>query len=806
MTTDQLLELATERHRAGDLPEARRLYQQVLADAPLMQGREKAVALFRFGLLELQAGRPAAALVLIDQAIAAAPGEARHQFGRGEALAALRRWEEAAAAYRYVVQADPRCSDAQFALGIALQSLADYGGAIAAYEAALQFRPDFADAFNNLGNCHQLCGNLPRAEEAYRRALQLRPGFAGAMSNLGAVLQKMGHTGEAVELLRDACRLEPDVAAHAVNLGAALCRKRKFTEAAELLRRTLERDGNNAEAAYNLGNALYGLGQLDEAVEQYRHATALRPDYADAFSNLGNVQKERGEFKLAMAAYEAAIGAKPQSVAALNNLGCLLRTLGRLEEAETVLRRGLDLNARHQALYDNLGSVLKDAGKLDEAIDCFRKAVALEPTDAAAHGNLAYALSFQSTEGGPILEECRRWNDRHAAPLQSEIRAHPGADDRSPHRRLRIGYVSPNFRDHCQSLFTIPLLSHHDHAGFEIFCYCTGGRPDEFTRRIAGYADVWRDARSLDDAAFCDLIRADRIDILVDLTMHMADGRPLVFARKPAPVQVTWLAYPGTTGISAMDYRFSDRRLDPGGFESNYSERTVQLPDSFWCYDPLTDQPEVNTLPALSRGYLTFGCLNNPCKLTGQTLALWGGVMCALPDARLVLMVPPGSYRRHLLDRLAAQNIAAERVEFVAYRPRGQYLRTYHDIDLGLDTLPYNGHTTSLDSFWMGVPVVTRVGRTCVGRGGLSQLFHLDLLDLAAASDEAFVGAAVGLASDLPRLAALRQELRARLERSPLMDGGRFAGNIETAYRRIFLESQRKTGNGLAGTEGRSSL
>ncbi len=348
---------------------------------------------------------------------------------------------------------------------------------------------------------------------------------------------------------------------------------------------------------------------------------------------------------------------------------------------------------------------------------------------------------------------------------------------------MRIGYLSPDFRDHCQSLFTVPLLSNHDRAAFEVICYSNVERPDSHTRRIAALVDGWREIRHLEDAAVCELIRRDGIDILVDLTMHMADGRPLVFARKPAPVQIAWLAYPGTTGIEAMDYRVSDPRLDPPGFESQYSEHTLRLPDSFWCYDPLTDQPEVNDLPALRRGQLTFGCLNNPCKLTDATVRLWSGVMRGVPDARLLLMAPPGRYRERLRRQMSAQGIEAARIDFVAYRPRAEYLRSYHDMDLGLDTFPYNGHTTSLDSFWMGVPVITRVGRTCVGRAGLSQLFQLDLLELAAESDEAFVTIAVALASDTARLATLRAGMRARLQQSRLMDARRFAQSIEALYR-----------------------
>jgi protein O-GlcNAc transferase len=737
-----LLETATEQHRAGNLAAARLLYAEVLAADPA-----HTLALFRSGLLELQSRHHPAALELITRAAAAAPEDARFQFGLGQALQALGRWQDAAEAYRRASRSDPDSFDAHLALGMALQR----------------------------------AGQPSEAAAAYRSALALRPHDAAGTANLGTALREMGELDQAIEMLRVAVNLEPLAASHAVNLGIALCQRRDFRAAELILRESLARDSQHAEAAFNLGNALRGLGRPRDALEHYRHAAALRPDYADALNNLGNVHKELGDFSAAMAAFEAALLARPDYVLALNNLGCLLRTLGRSDEAEAMLRRGLAIDPNHAALHDNLGNVLKDAGALDEAIACFRKALELDPENAATHGNLAYALNFQSLDARPILDECLRWNARFALPLRPLDSAR--RPDASP-RRLKIGYVSPDFRDHCQSLFTVPLLAHHDHEAFEVFCYSSVERPDEYTRRIEGFADVWRDVRALDDAALCEVIRGDRIDILVDLTMHMANGRPLAFARKPAPVQIAWLAYPGTTGIGAIDYRLSDPRLDPEDFDSHYSERTLRLADSFWCYDSLTNQPDVNPLPALERGYPTFGCLNNPCKLTQDTLQLWGGVMRGLPEAQLLLMAPPGRHRRQLLRRLGAQEIAEERVRFVEFRPRAEYLRSYHDIDLGLDTFPYNGHTTSLDSLWMGVPVVTRVGRTCVGRGGLSQLFHVGLSELAAESDAGFVSTAVAWGSDIPRLAALRQQLRARLERSPLMDAARFAGSIEDAYRR----------------------
>jgi len=734
------LQRATELHRAGNLAEARRLYNEILAAEPA-----HTIALFRSGLLALQSGDADLALSRMQRAAAAAPGEARYHFGLGQALQAVQRWHDAAQAFG----------------------------------SALALEPGFAEALQGLGVSLQRDGQPALAADAYRRALHVRPDDAAVIANLGTALREMGELADAITHLRMAVELQPEVASHALNLGIALCQQREFGAAEPLLRHAHSLEPANPEVAFNLGIALNGLGRPRDAVDEYRCATALRPGYTDAWVNLGNVLADIGDFTGALAAYAAATQSSPTSVVGLNNAGCLLRTLGRIDEAEQQLLAGLTIDPAHAALHDNLGNVYKDSGQLDRAIACFRRALELQPASAGTHGNLAYALSFQSAEPGPILAECRRWNARFAAPLPRREHDNDVAAD----RRLGVGYVSADFREHCQSLFTLPLLAHHDHAAFEIFCYSSVKRPDARTARIAALADVWRDVRTLDDEALAARIHADRIDILVDLSMHMADGRPLVFARKPAPVQVAWLAYPGTTGIDAIDYRLSDPRLDPPGTEGDYSEQTIRLPDTFWCYDPLTAVPQPNALPARDRGYLTLGCLNNPCKLTDHTLRLWGAVARRLPDARFLLMAPPGTSRQLLLGRLAAHGIAGDRVAFQEFRPRADYLAAYHDIDLVLDTFPYNGHTTSLDSLWMGVPVVTRVGQTSVGRAGLSQLHHLDLLELAGYTDAAFIDAAVALGRDWDRLGTLRSDLRRRLERSPLMDGERFARHIEDAYR-----------------------
>jgi protein O-GlcNAc transferase len=363
------------------------------------------------------------------------------------------------------------------------------------------------------------------------------------------------------------------------------------------------------------------------------------------------------------------------------------------------------------------------------------------------------------------------------------------ANTREPARRLRIGYVSPDFRNHCQSLFTTPLLSHHDHANFEIVCYALGNQRDDVTEQLKRHADLWREVGELDDARLAQQIRDDGVDILVDLTMHMDGARRLLFARRPAPVQVAWLAYPGTTGSPSIGWRLTDPWIDPPhdpDIDDQYTERSLRLPDAFWCYDSLASDVDVNDLPALTNGYITFGCLNNPCKLTDATLALWSQVFAALPDSKLLLMAPEGSARERLIERFKAIGLDPARVKFIGFQARADYLRTYQQIDIALDTFPANGHTTSLDAFWMGVPVPTRYGRSAVSRAGLCLLANLGLPELATDNDADYAAIVTTLARDIPRLAALRAGLRARMEASPLMDGARFARNMEAAFRHMW--------------------
>ena len=594
-------------------------------------------------------------------------------------------------------------------------------------------------------------GRLDEAAAMLRRALKARPQFPEAMNNLASIMQQQGNAAEALTMLQQSLAMRPQF----------------------------------PEALINQGNALHTLCRYAEAATSYRQALALQPGNHTGWSNLSIVLLELDETEAAIAAAKRAISLKPDYANAYQNHGFALRKSGRVDEAAEAFRKCIALDPSMGEALANLANCIRDAGLIEQAIPLYRQAMALRPASWPAE-SLIYTLYFRPGEtAASILDEHRKWNERYVKPLAKRP---VFANRRDPDRRLRIGYVSPDFRNHCQAQFTIPLFANHDHANVEIYCYSTATLKDAITRELQKGAEVWREVAPLKDAELANLIRSDGIDVLIDLTMHMDRNRLFTFAERAAPVQACWLAYPGTTGLVEMDYRISDPYLDPPADDPHSTEKTIRLPHSFWCYDPLTIEPAVNPLPALSNGYVTFGCLNNFVKVTEQTLSDWAAVLHAVPGSRLLLLTPPGESRNRIRGSFERMGIDLSRIELLDRQTRIKYLRLYHRFDLCIDTFPYNGHTTTLDSVWMGVPPLTAVGNTTVSRGGFSILSNLGLSDLCAADLESLPRKAIELAGDLPKLAALRAGLRERMRTSPLMDAPRFARDMEAAYRRMWRE------------------
>ncbi len=774
---DAMMAAACEHHRAGRLAEAEAIYRQVLAEAP---GR--ANALHFYGLLASQVGQPGVAADLLQRATVAAPERADAWADLGNAWQAIGRFAEAADAYRRAIELQPNLAEARNNLGALFHRLGRFDDAVEAFKSALELQPAYAAAWSNLGRAYKSMGRFVDAVAAHDRASKINPLTAGFQHNLGDALAANGQPDEAISAYREALRLDRRLFATWNELGSVLLAAGRNVEAIECYREAVRVKPDFAAAFSNLGNALWRAGKLDDAMTACREAIRLAPEDAAAHNNLGNVLTDRERTEEAIGCYREAIRLDPRQAAPFGNLGDALGAIGRLDEAVEACQRALMIDPNLASAHNSLGSCRKGMGLVDDAVVCFRKAVDLSPSPTP-HSNLVCALHFQAgCDAASIVEEARRWDRLHGQPLKAVA---PPTRSRSPaDRRLRIGYVSSNFRRHVVGQNLLPLLRCHDHERFEIFCYSDTWAPDALTEEIRSASDGWRDITGLSDEEAAERIRADEVDILLDLTMHMARNRLLVFARKPAPIQVAYLAFCSTTGLGAMDYRLSDPYLDPAGADlSVYTEKTVRLPRTYWCYEPLAgDIARPVKAPPPHPGRVTFGCLNDLAKVSKPALDLWGEILAAAPGADLVLYAPEGSTRSRIVEHLAHDGVDRSRVRFYGKQSAADYMKTWGGIDIGLDPFPYAGGISTCDALWMGTPVVTLSGKTVVGRGGCSILSNLGLSDMIARDDRQYVEIALGLANDVDRLGALRASLRERMERSPLRDAAGFAREMEEAY------------------------
>ncbi len=749
--------------------------------------------------------------------------EATRIFALGNALAAQGRIEEAIAHYRRALGLNPGFPDAHTNLANALRVLGSNEQAIAHFERALELKPNQASVHNNCANALRVLGRQDKAIGHYERALAIQPDYVEAHHNLGLALAACGDLGRAIAHYQRAVTLAPDFVEGHYNLGNALWAQGQNEQAIAHFERVLVLRPSSGQAHNSLGNVRWAQRHFNEAASHYERALALMPEYADAHNNLGltlATRRSEGDLDRARVHYERALALRPEFAQTYYNLGNLLSDQGNLEGAVAKFEKTLELKPDYADAHSNLGAALCVLGMVGQsAIHCER-ALVLRPDDALAHNNFAQALWLQGSNEQAIAHYQRAMalqpdyveahsnllmalnylsgNDPvavykahrdYAAKRESPLAAFRPvlAVDRSPSRRLRVGYVSADYRQHSVAFFLEPLLSNHDHDRFEIFCYSNHQQEDEVTKRLRRHADHWRHIARVPDDVVAEQIRTDRIDILVDLSGHTAHNRLLVFARRPAPIQVTWLGYPNTTGLSAMDYRITDSFADPVGMtEDFHSETLIRLPESFSCYQPPADAPEVSRLPAFEKGYVRFGSFNNLAKITPEVMEVWARILKAVPDSRLTLKnlnLREPAIQENVRNAFFRLGIAPDRLEVLGPdKSATVHLERYASIDIGLDPFPYNGATTTCEALWMGVPVVVLAGRTHAGRVGVSQLSNLGYVDLVAQSVEEYVTIASTVAADLERLSTLRAVLRKRVAASPLTNAPRFAQNLEQAY------------------------
>ncbi len=598
------------------------------------------------------------------------------------------------------------------------------------------------------GMAHHRAGRLAEAESVYRHVLAREPDHAHARYLLGLIAERFGRADDARLLFESAVARAPD----------------------------------HFEALNALGNVLLQQSRPKEALEFFARAVACGGHWAMPHYNLGTARLMSGDGAGAVAPLRRAIELEPKFAPALENLAAALVATGQSEEAERVLERALEI-APQPVTLNNIGFIRKSQGRLDEAIAAFRRAAELDPANPSMGDNVLLTMNYhEGLDAQTIFQEHLRWADRHAKSLYAGIQPH--TNDRSPDRKLRVGYVSPDFKLHPVGLFIAPVIRGHDREWFDVLCYSDVAPADVLTEHFRKEATNFRELGGASDEALATLIREDRIDILVDLAGHTARNRMLTFARKPAPVQVSWMGYVTTTGLATMDYGLSDQYLDPPGrHEAFRTETLVRLPRSYVCYKPLFDCPAVGALPASRNGLVTFACMNSFSKVTRQALVAWGRILRRVPGARLVLHSDRSSHLHSIQGKLTELGLDPARVEFVAKRPLDAYFAAHNEFDIALDPFPHNGGTTTCDALYMGVPVVTLVGEHAVNRAGLSLLATVGLDELAAESIDGYVELATSLAHDLPRLAELRRTLRPRMQASPLMDAAGFVRDLEAAYR-----------------------
>jgi len=736
--------------QSSRLAEAEALYRQILSlDAHHVD------SLHLLGVVAYLTGRHELAAEMIGRAISLNDKVAEFHSNLGNALMDMGKLTEAIASYQQALIIKPNFPEALYNLGDTFRDQGKLAEAIACYEKALSVKPDSPEVLLNLGNVLTTQGKLTEAIASYENALSVRPVFPEALLALGNALMAQSKPTQAIPHYQQALAIKPQFPEVLCCLGSAFMAQGKPTQAIPCYQKALAIKPDFPEALGSLGTALMVQGKLTEAVTHYEQALAIKPDFPEALCDLGNALMGQGKLTEAAARYKQALAIKPDNIEALCNLGATLMVQGELTEA--------------QAYYD--------------------RAIAIKPDFATAHSNRLLNMQYMPmVTPRELFNAHKHYAQCIEAPLKSLWPKYQNKAD--AHRRLKVGYVSADFKNHPVAYFIEPILAGHDKAVIEVYCYYNNRRRDSYTDQIMRHADHWLDCAEMSDEQLAERIRVDSIDILVDLSGHTAGNRLSVFARKPAPVQVTWIGYAGTTGLSAMDYRITDACMDPPGMTEKYhSEALIRLPGSNAPYRPEPHCPQVNALPALTSGEFVFASLNNLVKINQTVVNLWSQILAALPHARLMLgNVTDDIIKRRVLDLFAQAGVDAQRLILKPRMSLLDYLALHHQIDMALDTFPYNGGTTSMHSLWMGVPVLTLAGEHTISRVGVAALTGAGLDKFITHSEQEYLQRAVQIAQELPSLNQTRQLLRERMGGGTVSDPAKITRHLEAAYRDVWRQ------------------
>jgi protein O-GlcNAc transferase len=739
------LNKAIQYHRSGNLNEAANLYNEILKLDPKQYN-----AMQYLGIIESQLGNAETAIQLLTKASKIMPDSAEIHSNLGNVLRTNGKLDRAIESFQRAVKLNPNIPEVHNNLGIALQARGKYDKALSHYQRALELRTNWPEVNFYIGDIYLKLKNLNEAAIYFQRAAALKPNWAEAYFELAVVLEKQGRFEEAMNNYKKALEIKPDWAEINLNIGGILAKQGKQEEALQLFQLTESLRPDWAEPYYNQGNLLLAGSTLTKAAEKYKKALKLNPEWPEAANNLGNVLLKQGKTEEAILYFLKALGFRINIEDFLTN------------EPDSYL-----------FFPEKLADLLKN------------QVISGKQNYQGAYSNLLMAMQYYEQLTAEIYQPALKLFSDSCKDI---ARFKNYQNNKNP-QRLKIGYISSDFRNHSCYWFFQPLLAAHNPENVETFCYYNTFNSDNKTEELKSLAHNWYDVFSLSDIELAELIRSHQIDILVDLAVHTNNNRLRVFARNPSPIQVSWLGFPASTGLNTIDYRISDNYLTPENTTEYFTEKIINT-DISHCYKPPEDAPPVGPLPALKNGYLTFASFNNLSKVSPFTVKLWAGILKRSEGSKLILKANQAKDQEvmeRLLKLFSENGIAENRIEFLGRQETtASHLEIYNRVDIALDTYPYNGATTTLEALYMGVPVMSLAGDRVASRYGLSFLKTLQLDNLVAFSEDEYFKKADALATDLNYLSSLRNNLREKMLKSLLCDNISFARNLESIYSQLF--------------------
>ncbi|MBN2815865.1 MAG: tetratricopeptide repeat protein [Campylobacterales bacterium] len=767
----KVFQQAINSHQAGQLDEAERLYRKVLSKKP-----NHPDANHNLGVIAMSGNKPELALSLFEKALQANPQHPQFQQSLARAKAYLNELS--------LIQ--PQNIEKQL---VELFNHQKYDQALLLAKQSVEKDSNYAFGWKTIGTIESMMQDYDNALVHLKKALILNPNDIGILSNLGIVLKKLGKLGEAEANYREVIRLKPDYAVAYNNLSLVLQDLGKLEEAEACCREAIHLKPDYAEAFTNLGNVLNDLNRLEEAEVYSLKAIALKPDYAEAYINFANVLNNLNRLEEAEVYCREALRLKSDYAEAYNNLGVVLKNLERLEEADINFREAIRLKPDYAEAYNNFGNVLKDLGRLNEADMSYREALRLKPDYMEAYSNLLFMLNYESLPIEKVVEDASSYGLKVSSISEPKFTSW---HDNKGVGKLRIGFVSGDLKNHPVGYFLEGLLFNLDKSKFDLIAFPTVSKVDELTSRIKPMFNEWLPIYQKSDFEAARVIHEQKIDILIDLSGHTPYNRLSVFAYKPVQIQISWLGYFATTGLPEMDYILGDPYSIPKHEYHHFTEKVWNLPDSRLCFTPPSESIDILPLPALENTYVTFGNFSNLTKINEVVIETWSTVLKRIPNSKLFLKSKQLSSQNAIIDlenNFAEYGISKDRLILESSSSRIEYMKSYNKIDMVLDTFPFPGGTTSSESLWMGVPVLTLAGDRLISHQGESIAYNTGLSEWVASNLIDYIDKAVYFASDIENLSILRSSLRERLPQTPLFNAKQFAKNFEDALLNIHSET-----------------